>query len=185
MIHLGDIAADRADMLARFCATFGQDNWVHQTNGWTLIGVNPASFDTAADSAQMAWLRGVLAGCTGPIGLFLHEPWFASRNGGVSGETRRSLEALFYGYDLRFVAGGHVHRVRERHAAEWLPSIAFVGSDAEQAGAETRLVGAARLTLDRAGHHFEQVEMRGFPALDLADHLVELSVPAARDLAYA
>ena len=185
MIHLGDIAADRTDMLARFRATFGQDNWVHVTNGWTLIGVNPASFDTASDSAQMAWLRGVLDECAGPIGLFLHESWFTSLGSGAPGETRRRLETLFDGHDLRFVAGGHVHQVREQHAAEWLPSIAFVGPDAEREGAETRLVGVARLTLDSAGHRFEQVEVPGLPALDPADHLVEFFVPAARDLAYA
>jgi hypothetical protein len=190
MIHLGEIAADRTDMLARFHAVFGQDNWVHRTNGWTLVGVNPASFDTKPGSAQVAWLRDTLDGCTGPIGLFLHEPWFKSLGSGVSRETRGSLEALFDGHDLRFVALGHTHQVHEHHAdgvgSDWLPSIAFVESDAEDEGDGPRLVGLARLTLDRTGHHFELVEVSGIQGFDPADYVVEFpEMPVARVRAYA
>lgn len=189
MIHLGDIAADRSDMLARFQATFGQDHWVHHSNGWTLIGVNPASFDTRPGSAQAAWLRETLDACTGPIGLFLHQAWFKALGSDVARATRRSLEALFEGHDLRFVALGHT-QVHEHHAegvrSDWLPSIAFVDSDAEQEGDGQRLVGLARLTLDRAGHHFELLEVSGIQGFDPADYVVEFSeAPAPRARAYA
>lgn len=179
MIHLGDIAADRTDMLARFHATFGQDNWVHRTSGWTLIGVNPASFDTDPDSPQMAWLGGVLDASAGPIGLFLNKPWFKMVDGDVSRDTRRGLEALFDGHDLRFVAQGHVHQVNDRPAdgigIDWLPSVAVIEHGGTEDGG-ARLAGLARLTLDRTGHRFDACDVVG-----MADHVVEFpGVPAAR-----
>lgn len=183
MIHLGDIAADRTDMLARFHATFGQDNWVHRTSGWTLIGVNPASFDTDPNSPQMAWLGGVLDASAGPIGLFLNKPWFRTVDGDVSRDTRRGLEALFDGHDLRFVAQGHVHQVDDRRAdgvgIDWLPTVASMEDSGSEGGA--RLAGLARLTLDPAGHRFDACDVVG-----AADRVVVVSgVPVGRELAHA
>jgi len=180
MIHLGEIAADRTEMLERFSATFGQDVWAHQTNGWTLVGLNPASFDTDPDSRQMAWLGAVLDTSSGPVGLFLHKPWFRTVDGDVSRETRRGIESLFDGHDLRFVAQGHVHQLHDRGAggvdADWLPSIASV----EASGAEgARLAGLARLVLDPAGHRFDGGDM-----VSTADCVVEFpSAPAEPELA--
>ncbi len=165
-------------MLVRFRATFGQDNWAHRSSGWTLIGVNPASFDTDPDSAQTAWLRDVLDESAGPIGLFLYKPWFEAAGGEVSRETRRTLEALFDGHDLRFVALGHVHQVHDRHSdgvgIDWLPSIAVVKADA----AGTRVAGLARLTLDPTGHRFDPRDVAG-----AADCVVEFpKAPVVREL---
>jgi hypothetical protein len=180
MIHLGEMTADRTDMLARFHATFGQDHWAHRTSGWTLIGVNPAWFDTDPDGPQVAWLRDMLDGCTGPVGLFLHKPWFKVTDSAVSRDTRRALEALFDGHDLRFVAQGHVHQVHDRlgddTGIDWLPSIASVEADMDAGG--TQLASLARLTLDPSGHRFD--------AGDSADHVVAFpEVPAVRELADA
>jgi hypothetical protein len=177
MIHLGEMTADRAHMLTRFHAAFGQDHWAHRTSGWMLIGVNPASFDTDPDSLQVAWLRDALEGFAGPVGLFLHKPWFKVTDSAVSRDTRRGLEALFDAHDLRFVAQGHVHQVHDRlggdSGIDWLPSIASVEADATGA----RLVGLAWLTLDPTGHRFD--------AGDSGDHVVEFKAPAARELANA
>jgi hypothetical protein len=182
MIHLGDIAADRTEMLERFSATFGQDNWAHQTSGWTLVGVNPASFDTDPDSPQMAWLGAVLDASTGPVGLFLHKPWFKTVEGDVSRGTRRGIESLFDGHDLRFVAQGHVHQVHGRKAdaagIDWLPSIASIEASEDEG---PRLTGLARLSLDPAGHRFHAGDMAV-----TADCVVDFpGVPAARELADA
>ena len=182
MIHLGDIAADRTEMHERFSAIFGQDVWAHQTSGWTLVGLNPASFDTDPDSPQMAWLGAVLDASTGPVGLFLHKPWFRTVDGDVSRDTRRGIESLFDGHDLRFVAQGHVHQLHDRTArgvgADWLPSIASI----ELSGNEgARLTGLARLAVDPAGHRFEGGDVRG-----ASDCVVEFhGASATRELADA
>lgn len=179
MIHLGEIAADRTEMLARFSATFGQDNWAHQTSGWTLVGVNPTSFDTHPDSPQMVWLGAVLDASTGPVGLFLHKPWFKTVDGDVSRDTRRGIESLFDGHDLRFVAQGHIHQLHDRKTdgvgIDWLPSVASVEASEDEG---PRLTGLARLTLDQAGHRFDTGDVA-----TTADRVVDFTgVPARREL---
>ncbi|MFA6116811.1 MAG: hypothetical protein WC729_22625 [Sphingomonas sp.] len=189
MIHLGDMVADRIDLLARFSATFGQDVWVHRTNGWTLIGLDAASFGKeAVNGLQTAWLRETLQGCDGPIGLFLHEPWFGDSAGReVPPAMRHHLEALFDGHDLCFVVKGYTHQIQPHPADDigtgWVPAIGFAVPAAVEG--DSRLVGLARLTLDRDGHRFDYVEVPGMPRLDPAEYVTAFAAPARRELAAA
>jgi len=189
MIHLDDMVADRIDMLARFHATFGQDAWLHRTNDWTLIGLDAASFGEEADNGpRTAWLRATLRDCDGPIGLFLHEPWFGNSAGReMSPALRRRLDALLEGHDLRFVVKGHTHQIEAHPADEigggWVPSIGVVAPDT--GGGDRRLAGLARLTLDRDGYRFDHVEVPGLPGLRPADHVTAFVAPIRRVLADA
>jgi predicted phosphodiesterase len=170
-------------MLARFHAAFGPDRWAHDAAGWKLIGLNAMIFGTAtnAEAAQAAWLAGVLDGHDGPIGLFLHKPWYrealedSERHGRyVPLETRRALAALFTGRDLRFIASGHTHQLREHHADGidhvWVASTAFIIPDTMQEAIGTKRVGFSLLTLEEDGHRFDYVEAPGMHRFDLADY---------------
>lgn len=170
-------------MLARFREAFGADRWRHRANGWTLLGLNAELFGTGSDEeqAQAAWLEAVLSDVRGPIGLFLHKPWFRygladteRHSRYVPIEVRLALAASLAVHDLRFVASGHTHQWREHRVDGidhyWVPSTAFVVPDAMQEWIGTKLVGLGMLTLDHAGHRFDYVQVSGVRRLDLGDY---------------
>ena len=151
--------------------------------GWALLGLNAEVFGTGGEeeAAQEAWLEERLAGCSTPIGLFLHKPWFRETieddepvGRYVPIAIRRKLATLFKGHDLRLIATGHTHQLREHHADGvqhlWVPSTAFVVPDAMQPWIGTKLVGFILLTLDDDIHRTELVTPPGMRHLDLADY---------------
>lgn len=186
-------------MLARFRAAFGHDHWVHEAGGWTLIGLNAELFGTGSDEEceQIVWLAEQLAGRPGPFGLFLHKPWFrdsledSERHGRyVPLEIRRVLAEMFEDKDLRFIATGHTHQMRQTHVDGvdhyWIPSTAFVVPDAMQPWIGAKRVGMALLTLEGDHHRLELVEVPGMQHLDLADYADSFpKVRAALDKAAA
>ena len=185
---LAGAAASHADLLdgarlARFEALFGDEYWALEADGWTLIGLNAQrfGFGDAGEAAQFAWLGRALGAVRGPCGLFLHKPLF--RTGWDDDllhpryaplPSRRRLQALLSGVDLRFVVSGHTHQWRRglvdgvEHV--WAPSCAFTIPDLMQEPIGEKRVGALILTLKDGGHSIELHRPEGLLDQDLADH---------------
>ena len=140
--------ASEAD-LERFLAIFGEDRWRFEAAGWCFIGLNTLIMNTglASEALQFDWLASQLAKADGrPVALFLHKPLYlnapddpelaASAIRYVPMPARSRLIQMFGRVDLRLVASGHVHQIRDftyghvRHV--WAPSAGFVISDKRQ-----------------------------------------------------
>ncbi|QJU59871.1 metallophosphoesterase [Sphingomonas sp. AP4-R1] len=170
------------ERLDRHAAAFGPDRWAMAAAGWTLIGLDAQLFGQGADEerAQDAWLEGIVAKASGPIGLFLHKPLFRD------GTADRSLHHRYVppdagvallrrlGEGLRFVVSGHTHQTRQLHIGGiehlWVPSTAFILPDAMQDTVGVKDVGMAVVTLEQGAHRFELVQPEGMVRHDLADH---------------
>lgn len=166
---------DRTDaaMQARFRTMFDADHWRHDTDGWTVIGLNARLLGTGekAEAAQSAWLRKTLRDIAAPIGVFLHQPWFRDandhadrRDGCDRVETRQQAALAFAGHDLRFIASGHSHQLRALAAKGadryWAPS-AITAADRMWQRDATRSVGFDMLTLTIDGRSFHHVGAPG------------------------
>ena len=171
-----------ATTLARFRSSFGPDRWLQPAGSWSLIGLNAQLFGDGSveDVDQQAWLGEALAGIDGPIGLFLHKPWFRAAIDDtelhpryVPIGVRRRLADLFAARDLRFVASGHTHQLRRRMVGGvehfWVPSTAFKIPDAMQEWIGEKIVGCALLTLGDE-HQLDYVRPPGMRDNDLGDY---------------
>lgn len=187
---------DRTDtaMQARFRAMFDADHWRHDTDGWTVIGLNARLFAIGgkAEAVQSAWLREALCDVTGPIGVFLHQPWFrdgidrADRHDGCDQvEMRQKATLGFAGHDLRFIASGHSHQLRAlagRGADRcWSPS-AVAAADRMWKRDDPKSVGFGVLTLTIDGRSFHHV---GAPANRQSDPAEGRGRPAGPHIAMA
>jgi hypothetical protein len=148
--------------LARYKAAFGPDQWCLVAGGWTLIGLNAQLFgtDSVEERVQHEWLRGHarrLRRCD-RVALFLHRP--VSRPIGdasmptgryVHAESARWLLEGPLSGALRLIVNGHTHQALDviangvRHV--WVPSSAFVFSDALQRPIGRKTVGIGWLSL--------------------------------------
>jgi 3',5'-cyclic AMP phosphodiesterase CpdA len=130
--------------LARWRRHLGPDRWVHDLEGWRLIGLNALLLgsDTAEETKQMEWLAAAMADAGGrKLGWFLHRPVFLdSPDEGDTGywsvkpAPRKRLLDLLRRHDVALVASGHLHRAHDRlHDGTryvWGPSSGFlVGPD--------------------------------------------------------
>jgi 3',5'-cyclic AMP phosphodiesterase CpdA len=171
------------DRLAEYRRLYGADRWSCAAAGWQLIGLNAQLLGTggAEEAAQFDWLDAALAEQTGPLGLFLHKPLFrdgpADREAHVRyvpHEPRQRLLDLLRRRDLRFVAAGHTHQLRQltvdgvEHV--WTPSAAFCIPDAMQELIGRKIVGVLQLDLDADGHRFTLVQPPGMVRHNLLDH---------------
>jgi 3',5'-cyclic AMP phosphodiesterase CpdA len=169
--------------LAHFETLFDEERWSLEVDGWTLIGLNAQrfGFGEAGEAAQFAWLGRALGAARGPCGLFLHKPLFRTDwNDDLHHPryaplpSRRRLQALLTGVDLRFVVSGHTHQWRRglvdgvEHV--WAPSCAFTIPDLMQEPIGEKRVGALILTLKDGGHSIELHRPEGLLDQDLADH---------------
>jgi 3',5'-cyclic AMP phosphodiesterase CpdA len=174
----GLVVPERLDL---YRATFGEDRWRLDADGWTLIGLNAQlfGFGDEREDAQFAWLEGALAGVDGPVGLVLHKPLF--RDGWDDAElhpryapiaARTRLRRLLAPRDLRFVASGHTHQWR-RLAVEgvehvWVPSSAFIVPDLMQEWIGEKRVGALVIELTAEAHRVELAWPPGLVSNNLA-----------------
>jgi 3',5'-cyclic AMP phosphodiesterase CpdA len=138
-------------------ALFGPDRWALDLGAWRLIGLDVPVMATglAEEAAQAAWLEMALDGHDGPLGLFLHKPLFRNEleedeihTRYVPLAARQRLIVSLAAKDLRFVAAGHTHQVRQilRDGVEhvWVPSTAFTLPDFQQETIGEKLVGVMK-----------------------------------------
>jgi 3',5'-cyclic AMP phosphodiesterase CpdA len=166
--------------LEEYRRTFGPDWWSLRVDGWQLLGLNALvmATQTAEEAKQLAWLEETLRNGTGPLGVFLHKPLF--RDSAEEGivhtryvpvEARRRLLDMLAKRDLRFVAAGHTHQVRQMSAAGvehvWVPSTAYTLSDIRQERIGDKVVGVMMLELNGERHHFTHIVPAGMQAYDL------------------
>jgi 3',5'-cyclic AMP phosphodiesterase CpdA len=163
-----------ADRLAKYRRLFGPDHWSRGARGWQLVGINAQVLSTglADEEQQFAWLAEVLAAHDGPLGVFLHKPLFRDRpeedvihTRYVPAAARRRLLAALQARDLRFVAAGHTHQMRQITARGvehvWVPSTAFTLPDFVQERIGAKHVGIMTLELQPDSHRFTHVVPAG------------------------
>jgi 3',5'-cyclic AMP phosphodiesterase CpdA len=141
-----------------FCAAFGDDRWCFEAAGWRFLGLNSLIMNTGlgSEAEQFDWLASQLASANGkPVALFLHKPLFLnSPDDPELAETairyvpmpaRQRLVEMFGAVDLRLVASGHVHQIRDfswRHVRHvWSPSAGFIIPDRMQEVIGVKQVG--------------------------------------------
>lgn len=132
-----------AERVEAFVGTWGMDRFIHDIDGWRLVGINGLLLGSGlgdVESEHDDWLEHALRGARGRrLALFAHKPFFiaspdeADTNMNVPGRARRRVLAQLARHDVRLVATGHLHDARVRHADGathvWCPTSAFVLTD--------------------------------------------------------
>jgi 3',5'-cyclic AMP phosphodiesterase CpdA len=111
------------ERLERFRRHFGADRWIHDVEGWRLIGLNSMIFGSGGreEAEQSRWLEAVMTDNGGRrLAWFMHRPLFIDNpHEGDTGywsvkpEPRRKLYDLMDRYPVDIVATGHLHRWHE------------------------------------------------------------------------
>ena len=122
---------------ATFRSTWGDARFVHDADGWRLIGVD---IYTVGDDEADRWLASALdVGL--PIAVFIHQPLSAEPDDGWQAPhtVRSRLEQLLAGHDVRVVASGHRHCrvVRDGEHGRthvWAPSTTLAASESYHGG---------------------------------------------------
>ena len=107
-----------------------------------------------------------------PLGVFLHKPLFRDRADEdvihtryVPAVPRQRLLASLQKRDLRFVAAGHTHQMRQLRASGvehvWVPSTAFTLPDSFQERIGAKCVGIMTLALTPDTHRFTLIVPNG------------------------
>jgi len=178
-------AAGYFDYFGAAAGPAGLGYYSFDLGAWHIIVVN-SSISTAANSAQMQWLRGDLAAHPNLCTLaYWHHPLYSSIGGsiGTTGSTYGSVRPLWdtlYAYGADVVLGGHRH-VYERLAAmtpDGSPDPVtgirsfVVGSGGESGGdltnifptsevREGRTFGVLKLTLFASSYDWEFIPVAG------------------------
>jgi hypothetical protein len=96
--------------------TPGQGYYTYEVGEWLAIAIN-SNIQTGDGSAQVAWLRGVLATSRHRCTLaYWHHPLFSSSTGGNNGHMR-AIWSILDAAGVEFVMNGHDH-VYERFAPQ-------------------------------------------------------------------
>jgi 3',5'-cyclic AMP phosphodiesterase CpdA len=167
-----------------FLSVIGEDRWRFEAAGWCFIGLNTLIMNTglASEAEQFDWLASELAKVNGrPVALFLHKPLYlnapddpelaASAIRYVPMPARSRLVEMFGNVDLRLVASGHVHQVRDftyghvRHV--WAPSAGFVISDKRQEVIGAKATGLVEYRFQPDGFEVRFVRAPGQIDVDL------------------
>jgi len=168
--------------LSQYRALFGMDRWSILAQGWQFIGLNAPLMATGLDEeeVQFAWLEQKLGETQMPLGVFLHKPLFRDAAEEAAVHTRyvpmlarKRLLNLLRRRDLRFVAAGHTHQVRQTVVEGinyvWVPSTAFTVPDFRQETIGEKSVGVMLLEIDRDLHRFTHVIPSGMKPYDLME----------------
>lgn len=171
------------DRVTEFATLFGGDHWVHEAEGWQVVGLNVLLFNSgsAAEAEQFAWLEQVLASGHGPVGLVLHKPLLphddqvAPPVRYVPEPARTRLFDMLGKRDFKFVVSGHVHQRRSfvvngvQHV--WVPSTSFCMPEVLQPSVGEKVVGVTTLELFADGDFaFEHVSIDGLIRHNALDH---------------
>ncbi len=135
---VGFFEADRLPArVAAFRSTWGADRFVHDADGWRLIGVDVY---TVGDDEADGWLADALD-VDRPTALFIHQPISGEPADGweLPNTVRRRCAELLEGRDVRVIASGHRHCAVERRQLGgathlWAPSATLTGSDRHHGG---------------------------------------------------
>lgn len=167
-----------------FLSVIGEDRWRFEAAGWCFIGLNTLIMNTglASEAEQFDWLASELAKVNGrPVALFLHKPLYlntpddpelaASAIRYVPMPARSRLVEMFRHVDLRLVASGHVHQIRDfsfGHVRQvWAPSAGFVISDKRQEVIGVKAVGLVEYRFQPDGYEVRFVRAPGQVDVDL------------------
>jgi 3',5'-cyclic AMP phosphodiesterase CpdA len=167
-----------------FINLFGEDRWRFDAAGWAFIGLNSLVMNSglASEAEQVDWLASQLAAIDGmPVALFLHKPLYlnapddpelaATAIRYVPMPARSRLVKMLDTVDLRLVASGHVHQVRDftyghiRHV--WAPSAGFVISDRKQEVIGIKQVGLVQYRFQPDSFEVRHVKAPGQIDVDL------------------
>lgn len=142
-----------------FAAAFGPTNWVHDEDGWRLVGLDVQALQSG-DAELEAWCRSALAADT-PTALFLHRPirpWGEAADKPerfVYEPWRTRLLDAIGGGDVRLVASGHVHQFLDHDEAGvrhiWAPSAWSAIPDTLQEHIGEKWVGVVEYEFDADG----------------------------------
>ena len=133
--------------LDRFRRHLGRDRWIHDLDGWRLLGLNSQVMGAHPEAdAQAGMVADALETLGGRrLAVFIHKPFFAADPDeptfdywSVPPFARDPVRAVMGHPALRLVASGHLHLHKEeargpvRYA--WAPSVAFIVDTSEQLG---------------------------------------------------
>lgn len=152
--HLADVTPAR---IAAWHTAVGPDRWVHDQDGWRLIGLNALLIGSnlPEEAAQIAWLTERLEQ-SGELrtAIFAHCPLFM--HDASEGDTgywaappaaRQSLLALCEKHGVALYASGHTHRAQLQHhqsmALVWAPPAGFLVRDYVDDVPGANILGAA------------------------------------------
>jgi 3',5'-cyclic AMP phosphodiesterase CpdA len=161
------------DRLARWRRHFGADRWLHDVEGWRLLGFNSMILGSGlpAEEEQFSWLATRMESAAGRrIGWLCHQPLFIHGyndpdNGywSVAPEPRRRLEALSRRFDIGLVCSGHLHLSREmmigRTHYVWCPSTAFTVGPTQPAFPGDKVLGAVNFDFEGSALHVQRVHL--------------------------
>jgi 3',5'-cyclic AMP phosphodiesterase CpdA len=126
--------------LGAFRAAWGADRFVHDGDGWRLVGLD---IYTVGDDEADRWLTDALD-VPGPIALFVHQPLSGEPDDGwqAPDAVRLRIAELLGDRDVRVIASGHRHcrvvREGERGAVHvWAPSTTLEASERYHGGDPT------------------------------------------------
>lgn len=167
-----------------FISAFGEDRWRFEAAGWCFIGIDSQVLNSglASEAEQFDWLTSQLGGLNGkPLALFLHKPLYlntpddpelaASAIRYVPLPPRRRLLELLDKVDLRLVASGHIHQVRDfthSHIRQvWAPSTGFVIPDRMQEVIGVKEVGLVEYRFQPDSFEVRHVRAPGQTDVDM------------------
>lgn len=182
--------------LARWNELVGADRFIHDIEGWRLIGFNSLllGMDNADEADQLDWLAEAMAGAgSRRIALFTHKPIFVDEpHEGDTGywsvrpAPRAHLYDLMSRHDVGLVGSGHLHWAWMGEWNDtrfvWGPSAAFIIDTLEREMPGERLIGAVIHTFEGDTVSSEIVAVPGMVAHVIDDVIDEVyPKPAAPD----
>jgi 3',5'-cyclic AMP phosphodiesterase CpdA len=167
-----------------FVSIFGEDRWHFDAAGWCFIGLNSLVMNSglASEAEQFDWLASQLASANGkPVALFLHKPLYlnsprdpelaATSIRYIPQPARSRLVEMLGAVDLRLVASGHVHQIRDftyGHIRQvWAPSTGFIIPDTRQEVIGVKQVGLVEYVFQPDGFEVRHVRAPGQIDVDL------------------
>ena len=173
-----------AERVEAFVDTWGMDRFVHDIDGWRLVGINGLLLGSGLDALEQnqdEWLEDTLAGADGRrLAIFAHKPFYTERpdepdtimNVPIAARARVLRQLERHGVEL--IATGHLHDARVRHAAGaahvWCPTSAFLLMDqpTDPFGGVPQ-VGLIEYDFDPDGVSWRTRSPAGVAAFSLAD----------------
>ena len=178
--HLHQPASSRTQ--ASWTRSFGPSWWIHDVEGWRLIGINAflCGSGLVQENEQQTAVQAAVTGAPGPVGLFCHKPLFIhgwddanlSPVWTVHPTGREWLRALMRDSAVLFYASGHLHQYRRRRVDGvehvWAPATAFAPERLITPDAQAGLAWL-RWTLEGDEVDVERVEPEGMDYFDLKE----------------
>lgn len=174
--------------LDRWNSLVGSDRFIHDIDGWRLIGFNSLllGMEDQNEDVQLDWLAEAMAGAgTSRIALFTHKPIFVDEP--QEGDTgywsirptpRSRLYDLMSRHDVGLVGTGHLHWAWKgtfnQTSLVWGPSAAFIIDTLEREMPGERLIGAVIHIFDGDTVSSEIVAVPGMTAYVIDDVIDEV-----------